>query len=182
MKKIHYSLLLSAALLAITVTTQAAVLYVTPNGTGNGKAWNSAIPSIKSAISSAQKGDTVKVAAGVWNEQIVIKDGVSVKGGFDAATGKRDIEKNPTIIDGTGLDTYILIKYDTPCSTPTYIDGLTFRNAQHTQSYGCGYLRKNVIVQNCTITACAGSKIGAFYNEGGIIRNCVIELCATMAD
>lgn len=182
MKKIYYSLLLSAALLAITVTTQAAVLYVTPNGTGNGKAWNSAIPSIKSAISSAQKGDTVKVAAGVWNEQIVIKDGVSVKGGFDAATGKRDIEKNQTIIDGTGLETYILIKYDTPCSTPTYIDGLTFRNAQHTQSYGCGYLRKNVIVQNCTITACAGSKIGAFYNEGGIIRNCVIELCSAGDD
>ncbi len=173
---------LSVAFLGTACVAQAANIYVSPAGTGSGKAWNSSLSSIKSAVSAASKGDTIRVSAGVWNEQIVIKDGVSIMGGYDAATGKRDIAANPTIVDGTGLDTYILIKYDAACSTPTYIDGITFRNAQHSQSYGCGYLRKNVILRHCTITACSGSKQGAFYNEGGTIRDCVIELCYAASD
>ena len=177
-----YTTVLSVVLLMATLSAQATVIYVTPNGTGNGNTWNDAMGSIKVAIHSAQKGDTVKVATGIWNEQIVIKDGVSIKGGYNAATGERDIENNPTIVDGTGLNTYILIKYDEDCTTPTYIEGITFRNAQHAHSYGCGYLRKNVVVDHCIITACAGSEVGAFYNDGGTIRNCVIELCSAGND
>ena len=175
------SLLFCLGMLLSIQLADAKVWHVVARGTGNGTSWSSPMGSIKSALNSSASGDTVKVAAGTFAEQIVIKDGVSVLGGYDASTGARS-EVGNTIIDGANLGTYVLIKYDAACSVPTYIDGLVFENAHNSKDYGCGYIRGNVYVQNCIIRRCEGSKIGGLYNDGGTIRDCIIELCVSGGD
>ena len=146
------SLLFCLGMLLSIQLADAKVWHVVARGTGNGTSWSSPMGSIKSALNSSASGDTVKVAAGTFAEQIVIKDGVSVLGGYDASTGARS-EVGNTIIDGANLGTYVLIKYDAACSVPTYIDGLVFENAHNSKDYGCGYIRGNVYVQNCILVS-----------------------------
>lgn len=54
---------------------------------------------------AAQKGREVYVSKGQYREQVALVDGVSVYGGYDAATGwRRDIEKNKTTIMWDGQE------------------------------------------------------------------------------
>lgn len=97
--------------------------------------------SIKSAVESCHTGDTVFVSSGLYNEYVSIVDGVNILGGYNADTGARDIETFETILDGTGLGKYLIVKYDSPCENPTLIEGLTLQNAEHSSDGGAAYIR-----------------------------------------
>jgi len=102
-----------------------------------------------------------------------------VMGGYDPVSGMRDLTSFETIIDGTNLGTFLLVKYDTDCTNPTTIDGLTFQNSSAGVEGGCGFLRANITVSHCIIRNCeTTSSAGAFYNNGGTITDCTIELCS----
>jgi len=167
-------------LCAFTAMAQATNLYVSPTGdnSNNGQSWANAKQTIASALSAASAGDTVKVAEGVYNETIVIKDGVSVFGSYSPTLGIRSLDATPTIIDGTGLNKFLLVKYDTPCTNLTTFDGLIFQNAESSVEGGAGFIRKNCVVNNCIVRNCTTSSSGgAFMNEGGTISNTIMELC-----
>ena len=129
MKQKLSCLTLSIALLASSNWCNAANRYVSAGSDGDGLSWATAKGSIKSAVESCHTGDTVFVSSGLYNEYVSIVDGVNILGGYNADTGARDIETFETILDGTGLGKYLIVKYDSPCENPTLIEGLTLQNA-----------------------------------------------------
>ena len=133
MKQKLSCLTLSIALLASSNWCNAANRYVSAGSDGDGLSWATAKSSIKSAGESCPTGDTVFVSSGLYNEYVSIVDGVNILGGYNADTGARDIETFETILDGTGLGKYLIVKYDSPCENPTLIEGLTLQNAEEEQ-------------------------------------------------
>ena len=111
MKQKLSCLTLSIALLASSNWCNAANRYVSAGSDGDGLSWATAKGSIKSAVESCHTGDTVFVSSGLYNEYVSIVDGVNILGGYNADTGARDIETFETILDGTGLGKYLIVKY-----------------------------------------------------------------------
>ena len=171
---------------AATLSAFATNRYVAKTGddTNDGLSWATAKLTIGAAMSASSAGDVVMVAAGTYPEFISIKDGVNVLGGYNAATGLRDIDMFQTILDGEELGKFLLVKYDSDCSTPTLIEGLVLINAEHSNEGGGAFIRGNVTLNRCTIRNCHGSSGGGVYAESktngvkAVINNCIIELCS----
>ncbi len=177
MKKI---LLCMFATLAFSANVFARHFYVKPEQTGAGDATSWADANKFSWMGTPAAGDTVFFAEGVYNIVISIVDGVTYLGGYDPETGERDIEKHATILDGTDLGSFVLVKYDKPCVNPTTIEGFTLQNTAHSSSGGAAYLRANVILSKCTVKNCfTASSGGGIYNDGGTIKDCIIEFCTS---
>jgi hypothetical protein len=88
-----------------------AILYVKSGSTGNGSAWNNAYGSLQSAITAAQAGDEIWVAAGTYKPttgtdrtaSFTLKNNVGIYGGFtgtETALNQRNIANNITILSG----------------------------------------------------------------------------------
>ena len=128
------------------------IYYVTPNGNDNndGKSWNTAKELISTAVYSATKGDMVWVALGSYKENVIMKEGVNIYGGFNRT------ESN---IEERGAERTLLfdckINSGTNYTIETKIDGFNMSIGQT--------VNKNVIVNNCTL-------IGAIVS-GGVVSN-----------
>ena len=161
--------------------------YVKPDGddSKDGKSWENAFATIQTAVWGVPAGDTVFIAEGLYNQAFSVSDGQTILGGYNAATGERDIELYETVLDGTDLGKWIIVKYDAPPATLITIDGLTMQNAEHSSEGGAMFMRGNMIVSNCKFINCHGSNGGAIHVEQGnaavqaAIRNCLIELCSS---
>lgn len=171
-QKLSY-LTLSIALLASSNWCNAANRYVSAGSDGDGLSWATAKGSIKSAVESCHTGDTVFVSSGLYNEYVSIVDGINILGGYNADTGARDIETFETILDGTSLGKYLIVKYDSPCENPTLIEGLTLQNAEHSSDGGAAYIRANITLSKCRIKNCKGQNGGGVFNDGGVIKDCI---------
>ena len=173
---------------AIALCASASNRYISPTGNdGDGKSWANAKTTIAGGIWDVGAGDTMFIAEGVYNESISAQNGATYLGGYNAETGLRDPELYETILDGTGLTSWLLVKYDNPPAALITIDGITFQNANHSQWGAAGmYLRGNMTVSNCIFRNCVStSNAGAIFMEQGattelaIVRNCVIEECSS---
>ncbi len=80
----------------------ASVLCVAPTGGTH--------TSIQAAVDAAQPGDTIQVAAGTYNENVVSDKPLTLLGGFPAGGGfaTRDPASNPTVIDGGDSDSTVV--------------------------------------------------------------------------
>ncbi|MDH4317364.1 MAG: right-handed parallel beta-helix repeat-containing protein [Desulfobulbaceae bacterium] len=58
-------------------------------------------PTITAALEAAAAGDTITVAAGTYQENIILKSGVTLEGGWNKDFSSRDIAANETILDGS---------------------------------------------------------------------------------
>ena len=139
------------------------VTYVsfTGNDANDGKSWGKALKSISAAISITPTGSQVWVEEGSYTETtVVMKDGVSVYGGFNRTeTGIADRGTRKTTLSGgafTMTDNF---------NTPTVIDGFTL-NTVHT-------IYKNVTIYNCTISVYNISGI-ILTVSGGVVSNSTI--------
>ena len=178
--------ILLLAVCTAALCASASNRYVSPTGSdGDGKSWANAVHTIAQAIWNVGAGDTMFIAEGVYNESISAQNGATYLGGYNAETGERDPEMYESILDGTGLTSWLLVKYDAPPANPIMIDGLVFRNAKHSE-WGAAavYLRGNMTIQNCHFLNCeSGSNAGAIWMEQGnatnppLVRNCLIENC-----
>jgi hypothetical protein len=94
-------------------------------------------PTIASAIAAAGAADRVVVQAGTYSENIVLKNGVEVLGGYDASfqDATRDPSVNVTTIDGGGIAAAVTANNST---SATVCDG--FRITGGGGSPGCGVL------------------------------------------
>ena len=85
MKMINHSLLLILFCFLLLPAIAESVVYVdsdAPSG-GNGNSWSTAYESIQAGINDADVLDEeVWVAEGMYNENITLKDGVALYGGF----------------------------------------------------------------------------------------------------
>ena len=160
--------------------------YVSPTGDdGDGKSWAHAKTTIAGAMWSVGIGDTMFIAQGVYNEQLPVQNGVRYLGGYNAETGERDPEQYESVLDGTGMTEWLLVKFQPEATDRIFIDGLVFQNANHSTWGGAAmYLRNNITVSNCVFRNCtSGSKAGGIFVDQSndvqtIIRNCLFENCA----
>lgn len=185
MKKILLLLTFCTAVLCASASNK----YVKPDGddSQDGKSWDKALATIQTAVWGVPAGDTIFIAEGTYNQKFSVSSGQTILGGYNAATGERDIELYETIIDGTDIGIYPIVKYDGPPEVTIVIDGITIQNAVHEQwGGGAIYMRDNMVLSNSVIRNCRGGNGGAIYidhPDGGtlpqaIVRNCVIELCS----
>ena len=159
---------------------EAANMYVRPDGSDSnaGTSWSAAKQTIKKALSTAAVGDTVFVAEGTYAVTITLVDGKHIFGSYNPATGQRDYDLFPTIIDGTTVGNR-LIASSKDFTNPTVIDGLILQNASHGHSGGAGNLYGNMTLRHCVIRNCASATYGGgiYTHSGAAISNCLIELC-----
>lgn len=146
----------------------AAIFYVNQNvsgGLNNGSSWSNAFISIQNALSASQAGDEIWVAQGIYNENMVMKNGVALYGGFDGSEitiNGRDWEQNSTIIEESTGQSVLLV--DTCDNNLTRIDGFTIREGgtdYNSMPNGGGINAKysDVTIEN-----------NNFYNNIGAIR------------
>ena len=166
--------------LSCVLSLNAANQFVTPSGSDalDGTSWTNAKATIQEAIKTASAGDTVFLAAGLYQQTVSVKDGVHIFGGYDPVSLSRDVDAHATILDGTGLNA-CLLKSGT-CSQLTYVDGLVLQNANHTSNGGAAVLKKNCVLNHCTIRNCYTTGSGGGAHNAGTIANCVIELCESL--
>ena len=189
MKRFLFLLTLCTAVLCASASNR----YVSPTGDdGDGKSWEHAKTTIAAAVNSVGNGDTLFVAEGVYNERISVQDGATYLGGYNAATGERDIEQYQTILDGTGIDNYLIVRYlgsgESYPTNPNLIEGFTLQNLVNSQwGGGAIFLRGNMTVSRCQFINCKGTNddagAGAIFIEKDTapqkahVINCVFELC-----
>ena len=122
--------------------------YVNPGalGTNDGTSWENAFTNLHDALLTAQKGESVWVAAGIYrptmgtdrNVGFALRSGVKLLGGFtgnEISLSQRNWKDNPSIIDGDiGVpndstdNTYNLLFLKYP-DGETEINGFIFRDA-----------------------------------------------------
>lgn len=113
--------------------------YVKPNGfvSTTTSSWSRSSNDLQGVIDIASPGDIVYVAAGVYNGGFLMKDGVSVKGGYTANPDDPDERFDPTqtddlkkqsILDGT--HTQRVVTQFLPFVHPTVWDGFVIRNGK----------------------------------------------------
>ena len=198
MKKFLFLLAVSTVALCASASNK----YVKPESAGgldsnNGESWATARATIAAALSGRAVGDTVFIAEGLYNESIAARDGVAILGGYNAETGDHDPELYETILDGTDLGTYQIVKYDNAPYNHILIDGFIIQNVSHGEwDAGAVFLRGNMTLSNCVIRDCEGigntNTAGVWIQTGtcangdpagpGIVRNCVIENCVRLKD
>jgi predicted outer membrane repeat protein len=172
-----------------------AIIYVKSGSTGNGSAWNNAYGSLQSAITAAQAGDEIWVAAGTYKPttgtdrtaSFTLKNNVAIYGGFagtETARNQRNIASNATILSGeigaSGIadNAYHVVSATGTISTPlgnsSILDGFTITggNANGTtgnQDDGGGMYVSGAspTLRNITFRDNNGVNGGALYNENG---------------
>ena len=165
---------------AFALWTEAANIFVCPTGSDSqaGTSWATAKKTIKKALSVAGVGDTVFVAQGTYAEAISLADGKHIFGGYNAATGERDIDRYPTIIDGTTVNNR-LVASSKEFTNQTTVDGLVLENTTHGHSGGAASIYGNVTLSNCIIRNCVttSSGGGVYMHSNAVVSKCIIELC-----
>lgn len=109
----------------------AATIYVSKQGSDAniGSSWASAKLTVSAALSVAQSTDEVWVARGAYVENINMRNGVALYGGFsgtEALRSQRNWKVNETTLDGNRSGSVVTVGYCTHSNTR--IDGFTVTN------------------------------------------------------
>ncbi len=83
---------------------------------------------ISQAMVKAVRGDSVLVSSGAYAENIVLKKGVVLLGGYSARYTERDPARFETIIDGSDKNPVVTASADEDAKT--VLDGFTLKNSR----------------------------------------------------
>ncbi len=170
--------------------------FVKEGGTGSGQSWHDASGELSDILKNAKAGDQIWVAKGIYfptigndrTKSFVIKDGVSVLGGFSGKENNADdrkIENNATILSGaigekTNSDNSYSIVQISKASHKTVLDGFIIEdgNADGVGGTGdkvrCGgglftdglFSESVPTIKNCVFRQNMAFDGGAVYNNG----------------
>lgn len=164
------------------------IVYVIPGGAGDksGMTWDNAADDINEAISMAVVNGVSKiwVAPGTYYGDVTGENaftlgnkasmfgGVAIGTAPDSDLSDRDLENNPTILDGQNARRVI---YQTASfADTTYVDGFTIQNGTADKGGGA-YIKHGTFLMNCTIrNNTATSDGGGVYSAGGLVMDNVI--------
>lgn len=152
--------------------TYAFPVFVKPTGndSNTGASWQFAKRTVAGGLDVAISGGEVWVAAGTYIENITMKSGVALYGGFagnESLRSRRDWNANPTVLDGKQLGSVLTVPAG--ASVSTRIDGFTIRNGIAPAGGGI-YCDSNsrVRITNNIISANAAKAASANVYGGGI--------------
>jgi len=156
----------------LTATNAQTIRYVNDDaqGANTGTSWTDAYTDLQSALTAAQSGDQIWVAAGRYVGNFTLALGVQVYGGFAGTENEltqRDWKINETILDGN--QTGSVVTSPPGATATTRIDGFTITNGSGTVSglyaYGGGVYLNNSspTIANNMITGNSAS-----YGGGGL--------------
>jgi hypothetical protein len=119
----------------------AVVRYVDSRAAsfGDGLSWATAYDSLSTALTAAQSGDQIWVAAGTYVGNFTLALGVEVYGGFagtETELTQRNWTANPTILDGN--QTGSVVTAPSGATATTGIDGFTITNGSDGLSFRGG--------------------------------------------
>ena len=151
------------------------IIYVTPDGTGDGSSWDQATSKLQFAIIKSHTGsNSIWVKEGTYTG--VSKDAYNyniagdcqIYGGFegnehyDYDLSLRNFEEHPTILDGNHLRG--VINVSTESSSSILIDGFIIQNGK--ASYGGGIFTNNDIhIKNCTFRSNYANLFGGAFSN-----------------
>ncbi|HEY3411716.1 MAG TPA: right-handed parallel beta-helix repeat-containing protein [Armatimonadota bacterium] len=152
----------------------SGVVYVDLNAPGtvqDGKSWSTAFTAVQTSIDSANSGDEIWVVKGRYLENLTLKSGVSLYGGFngtETARAQRNVSGNTTILDGAGTASEVNSFVEGPI-----LDGFAIRTGDVAMQAGSGvtvYLG-TLTIANCTFN---NNSRGLFVYGAGtaIVANC----------
>lgn len=107
----------------------------------------------------ASGGDTIRVAQGVYRENLNIRINVTLEGGYRAADWTRNIDDNMTIMDGGGFSQSVLVFQQD--SDGAALEGFTVQNGD--AGYGGGGIHvsgADVVIQSCVVTGNVANNVG----------------------
>lgn len=133
MKKLHITIIT----LFIAITVSGTNYHVKPTGTDtySGSSWTLAKRSLQNTINNASPGDTIFVAAGVYSGGFMMREGITVMGGYTGNTSiprdrilpaKALNESQMSILDGGDIQRSLTQIVD--FIMPTFWDGFVIRN------------------------------------------------------
>jgi hypothetical protein len=186
--------LLAATLFAATLLAGApsasaqTVIFVNAAATGanNGTSWTDAYQTVQPALTAAQPGTQVWVAAGRYVGCITLKEGVALYGGlagtedpntFDLAT--RNIAAHPTILDGNRAGS--VVTAPTGATAACRIDGFTITNGKASDGGGLYVASASpTIANNSVIANLAGHGAGLYLSASSatIVNNWITRNAA----
>jgi hypothetical protein len=129
----------------VALYREAFVMYVSLAGSddNDGLSWATAKRTVQGSLNTALSGDQIWVAAGIYVENITLKNGVALYGGFagseDPATfnlAHRDFAANAAILHGD--QTGSVVTSTSEATAATIIDGFTIRNGSCADGGGGG--------------------------------------------
>jgi len=120
-----------------SVTVTVGIIHVKPGGDDDddGLTWDTAkqhlndVDEKQGALAAAYTGGEIWVAAGTYDENITLVDGVGLYGGFagdETAREQRSPNDHETILDGNKLGSVVTIPAE--ATSATVVDGFTIQN------------------------------------------------------
>ncbi len=193
MKK--YAFLCGILLSAMCMQAQNAVIYVAPNGEGDGSSWETPMGNIQTAINQAgtdrENVKDVWIKAGTYAVQklITLKDSVNVYGGF--AGTETSVDERPIVAGGeawefanqtilNGGDTVACMAASKPMTVPIVVDGLVLEHGAALKAQGNNgggiRLNTNVTLRNSIVRYCYSDNAGGGIQiyPGGDVQDCYI--------
>jgi hypothetical protein len=141
---------------------------VTATGTGDGSTWEAAAALTKTFLESVPAGTEVCVASGNYTvtEMLTVPAGVTLMGGFNAATGVRNVYGTPTTITMGMSVSGFPPSYIFEVKPNAVLDGFVLENSQE-------WVGSSVIggtVKNCIFTG-SFNKIA----QGATLQCCILR-------
>ncbi len=102
-------------------------------------------PTIQAAINASQKSDVVWVAQGTYQENLTLKPGVTLEGGYKPDYSARNWTAWPSVVDGAQKGSVVI-----GANTAT-LDGFTLRNGKAALGGGLFLERGSMTIKNNTI-------------------------------
>jgi len=162
-----------------TVPALAKTVYVSPTGNSanDGLTWETAKLTVQEGLNTAVADDQVWVAAGTYVENITLKQGVALYGGFagnETELAQRDWTTNETILDGNQAGS--VVTSPSGATATTRIDGFTIRNGSTPSGGGVYCSGSSPTFANNRITANSALSGGGVYCSGASpsFQDCVI--------
>ncbi len=143
---------------------------------GDGSGWDSPLASIKDAFMLADTPEEIWVKAGTYHETVWCEPTAKLLGGFagtETDPASRQWRMNPTVIDGSGLDSNSLTMPG-ECE----VDGFTIMGGSSDEGGGVQILDGTGSLSNCVISGNTAENGGGIYIEYSAIpriRNCVFR-------